>query len=101
MVRDWACMGLGDQLRDLDSPELRAALVARLDDIDLDTRCQAMCGLALRRDPRVLRYVRNALARSSGNLSRLELLSAGALGDPSLHKLVLRHLDGRDDERMA
>jgi hypothetical protein len=34
----------------LDSPEIRAALIARLDDADDDTRGEAMIGMARRKD---------------------------------------------------
>jgi HEAT repeat protein len=52
-VRDWATCGLGT-MTDLDSPDLRAALAARLDDPDPVTRAEAMVGLARRKDERVL-----------------------------------------------
>jgi hypothetical protein len=38
------------------------------------------------------------LARADGSLHRLELEAAGALGDPSLHELVLLHQAGWDDD---
>ncbi|GAA3672156.1 hypothetical protein GCM10022237_34780 [Nocardioides ginsengisoli] len=97
-VRDAACFALGEQWREIDTPELREALAARLDDIDRDTRSEALLGLAYRRDPRALPRVRAALSRPSGDLWRLELVAAAALGDPQLHELVLEHRDGWDEE---
>ena len=50
-VRDWATFALGT-LAEQDSPALRDALAARLDDADEDTRLEAIHGLALRGDAR-------------------------------------------------
>jgi hypothetical protein len=50
-VRDWATFGFGN-LSEADSPELRQALVDRLDDSDPDTRAEAMLALATRGDSR-------------------------------------------------
>lgn len=52
-VRDWAVFGLG-VLGDSDSPEIRDAFVARLDDSFEDAREEAMVSLAKRKDKRVL-----------------------------------------------
>ena len=96
-VRDHACFVLAQQWREIDTPALHEALAARLDDLDRDTRCEALVGLAFRHDDRARPRVRAALTRASGDVNRLELIAAGALGDPSLHPLVLRHLEGWDD----
>ena len=52
-VRDWATFGLGI-LAPWDTPELREALAARLDDEHEETRVEAVHGLALRGDPRAV-----------------------------------------------
>ena len=52
-VRDWATFGIG-ALGKLDSPEIRDALVSRLNDSFEDVRQEAMVGLARMKDQRVL-----------------------------------------------
>ncbi len=52
-TRDWATCGVG-VLGDLDSDEIRQALVSRLTDEDTDTREEALLALAKRGDPRSL-----------------------------------------------
>jgi HEAT repeat protein len=56
MVRDWATFGLGSQL-EIDTPEIRNALMMNIDDIDEQTRYEALVGLAVRRDERILERV--------------------------------------------
>jgi methionyl-tRNA formyltransferase len=62
-VRDWATFALGT-LSEADSPALRDALAARLDDPDEDTRLEAVHGLALRGDPRAEAPARELLAHN-------------------------------------
>jgi hypothetical protein len=100
-VRDYACFTLAEQWREVDTPSVREALAARLDDIDREARCEALVGLAYRHDPRALPRVRSALSRPSGDLWRLEMVAAGALSDPRLHGLVLRHQSGWGDEEAS
>lgn len=84
-VRDWATFGLGSQT-DLDSPELREALAARLEDEDEDTRAEATLGLSLRKDRRALALVRRAL--ESESVDTLNVEAAEALADETLYELL-------------
>ena len=59
-VRDWATFGIGD-MGSGDTQEIRDALFERLDDIDSNTRLEAMIGLAKRKDLRVLPALFKAL----------------------------------------
>jgi len=52
-VRDWATFGLGTQGTS-DSPEIRQALLQRLNDPSQDVQEEAMSGLCRRLDERVL-----------------------------------------------
>lgn len=78
-VRDWATFGLGT-LCDTDSPAIRDALAARLQDADEDTRCEAIIGLASRNDPRATEAVRKELENEC--VGRLAIEAAGILCDP-------------------
>ena len=98
-VRNWACFGLGTQLDDEDGTWIREALAARLTDTHDEARREALVGLARRRDPRALPAVRKAL--SQDDVWLLEVEAAGALGDPSLHELVLMHAAEWEDGATA
>jgi HEAT repeat protein len=60
-VRDWATFALGSQT-DLDTPELREALRARLSDNDPEIRGEALVGLARRSDEHLKNAVLNELS---------------------------------------
>jgi HEAT repeat protein len=80
-VRDWATFALGTQL-DHDDEHLRSVLIERLDDTHPDTRCEALVGLARRKDKRAL----GALVREleSDEVGSLAIEAAELLADPSL-----------------
>jgi HEAT repeat protein len=61
-VRDWATFSLGVQ-GDLDSDQIRDALLERLADSNQDVRDEAMASLGKRQEPRVLPSLVSALAR--------------------------------------
>lgn len=74
-VRDWATAGLA--ALDADTPEIREALVARLDDTDLHTVAEATRGLAERGDARAEAGVKRVLAESDDEYAR-ELVTEAA-----------------------
>jgi len=86
-VRDWATFGLGS-MTDVDTPAVRQALVARLEDGNDEIRGEALTGLAQRRDQRVLEPLRREL--TGRPVGVLAIDAAGSLGDPSLLPLLLR-----------
>lgn len=80
-VRDWATFGLGAQI-DADTPAIREALAARLDDPDDDTRSEALVGLARRKDPRCLPAIRKRI--KEGCFSDLLVDAIQELNDPAI-----------------
>ncbi len=80
-VRDWATFGLGSQV-EADTPTVRQALWERVGDEHYDTREEALLGLALRRDTRVLDPLLEVLA--GDEVGRLAVEAAEALGDGAL-----------------
>jgi len=83
-VRDWATFGLGLLLRDLDTPEVRAALSARTQDPDPQVRCEALEGLGLRGD-----LVALAEALRSCDVRVEAVLVAEQAADPALEEPLL------------
>ncbi len=55
-VRNWATFGLGSQC-EIDTPELRTALLERITDNEYEIRGEALVGLARRKDLRIQRAV--------------------------------------------
>ena len=90
-VRNWATFSLGTQLEAVDTPELREALVARLQETNPEIRGEALVGLALRKDPRVLEPLKRELSGSSVIILAVE--AAEVLGDPSLLPLLVQLRD--------
>jgi HEAT repeat protein len=79
-------MGLGSML-EVDSPAIRDALAARLDDQEGDTAGEALLGLARRKDPRALEPLLIWLDDQPGNLI---VEAAAALGSPRALAALLR-----------
>lgn len=80
-VRDWATFGLAVQI-DTDTPALRAALLARLQDPNSDAAGEVMVGLARRKDAQVVAPLLELL--QTGHVGSLPLEAAAALADPLL-----------------
>jgi len=89
-VRDWATLGVGSILH-IDSEEIRDALRSNLDDSDYDVQCEALIGLARRRDPSATEATIRLLTGES--VGRLAVEAAGLLADPTLLP-ALDHLAG-------
>jgi hypothetical protein len=86
-VRDWAAFGLG-LLDEVDSPEIRQALLGLLDDPEGDTAGEAAVALALRHEPGVLPVVLTELDKD--NVGNLWVEAASELADPRLLPALLR-----------
>jgi HEAT repeat protein len=67
-VRDWATFGVG-AINSLDTPEIREALYRRIDDVDEDTRFEALCGLARCGDLRAVRPLIDAISKNKEDFS--------------------------------
>lgn len=93
-VRDWATFGLGS-MTELDSPRIRKALKERLDDSDLDTRHEALVGLARRKS----RDARDRLIAELQEPEPYSLVFEAAIefDDPSLLPLIEKHRQTVDD----
>ncbi|MGO8862477.1 MAG: HEAT repeat domain-containing protein [Acidimicrobiales bacterium] len=87
-VRDWATFGVGSML-DIDSDEIREALLGNIDDPDYDVQCEAVVGLARRKDSAAMEPTIRLL--TSQSVGRLAVESAGLLADarflPALQEL--------------
>ena len=85
-VRDWATFGLGTT--GADSDEVRAALAARLDDPDEDTRAEAFMALAKLRDDRVVVPLLAELDRDT--VGTLDVEAAGESADSRFFPILTR-----------
>jgi HEAT repeat protein len=79
-VRNWATFAIGAQ-SDVDTPAVRAALYARLDDEHEEARHEALAGLARRGDASV---VERLIRELEAGLSSLLVEAAAELGDVRL-----------------
>ncbi|QAT87989.1 hypothetical protein EJ065_6460 [Corallococcus coralloides] len=94
-VRNRATFSLGSQAEEVDTPELRDALFDRLTESDMELRGEALVGLALRKDPRVLEPLRREL--ESSEVVVLAVEAAEKLEDTSLLPLLHRLRDRAGD----
>ncbi|MFG6489577.1 HEAT repeat domain-containing protein [Roseateles sp. BYS78W] len=79
-VRDWATFGLGT-LHDVDTPEVRERLWQNLGDAEADVRGEAVIGLAVRGDARVIDHL---LALGDDGWGSLDLNAAKKMASPRL-----------------
>jgi HEAT repeat protein len=88
-VREWSTFGLA-RLRQDDSPEIRSAFWARIEDPDLDTRWEAIAGLAVRNVFEVRACLETELRRAAEveNDCFPLLEAAHAFLDPTLNPLL-------------
>lgn len=95
-IRDWATFALGT-LTEVDSGEVREALVDRLEDPDDATREEALFGLARRGDVRAVAVLQRVLAPDTASWLALE--AAAAIADPTLvpQLLALRPWDESEE----
>ncbi|GAB3039932.1 hypothetical protein GCM10027285_25680 [Oleiagrimonas citrea] len=94
-VRDWATFGLG-QMTELDTPEIRHALLLRLEDPDAETRGEALIGLASRGERKAMPALRKELEGEFHGSWALQ--SAAFFGDPELRPLIESLQHRSDDE---
>lgn len=85
-VRDWATTALGSFL-EMDTREIRDALVARLGDEDDEIRGEALIGLAERKDERVIEPLKRELSGEFWGSWCLE--AAELMADPAFYPLLL------------
>lgn len=78
-VRDWATFALGQEI-EADNSEIRDALRARLTDVDVDTRLEAISGLARRKDKSVIDHIIAAL--EAGEVGAVIYGAVTDLADP-------------------
>jgi HEAT repeat protein len=79
--RDWATFALGTQIN-LDTAPIREALIERLNDVDFDTRCEAIAGLTEMGDQRVIPVLVREL--KSDCVGTLAVEAAATIAAPEL-----------------
>ena len=89
-TRSWATFGLGS-LIDTDTPEIRDALAARLNEGDAELRGEALVGLAWRLDPRVIAAFLKELKGEPENRPEAYLLEEAA-------EAIVEHADQLEPE---
>ncbi len=87
LTRNWATFGLAQQMEKRDTPEMREAFVARLNDPDKETQAEAILGLALRKDLRVIQPLIDALRDDEPSWTNYK--AAWALASPALCPALL------------
>ena len=94
LVRDWATFGIGTQQK-ADSPKIRDLLWANLKDKDDEVRGEALVGLAIRKDQRIIPVLLETL---DANCRGYELKAAEAIGSPLLLMRLNAMKDAVDNE---
>ncbi len=89
-VRNWATFAIG-RLSDVDTPEIRDVLAARLDETHSEARGEALIGLARRGDERAVAAAMREL--TSDSVGVLEVEAAALLGDSSLLPVLVQLRD--------
>lgn len=86
-VRNWATFGLGSQIN-TDTAEIREALFQRLGDEDYEICGEALLGLAIRKDQRVVEPLIKEL--SSDSVCILAVEAAKEMGDTRLSSVLMQ-----------